>query len=58
MEIADSIEEIKTTCNYCNNKAIINYKHINEIIIKDGSSDIDIGAEDKYGCICWKCWNI
>jgi len=27
MEVADNIEEIKTTCYYCNKKAVFNLKH-------------------------------
>jgi len=56
MEIADSIEEIKTTCNFCTKKAIINLKHNNGKIVKDGSDKIDLGAEDKYLSSCWFCW--
>ena len=57
MEIADSIEEIKTTCYFCNKKAIINFKHRDGKIIKTGNNDVDLGAEEKYLSSCWKCWN-
>jgi thymidine kinase len=61
MEIADNIEEIKTTCVYCNKKAIINAKYKIDgdvkIIIKSGSANIDIGGDDKYQAMCWNCWN-
>ena len=57
MEISDSIEEIKTTCYFCNRKAIINLKHKKGIIIKDGTNDIDLGTEDKYLCSCHECYN-
>jgi thymidine kinase len=56
MEIADSIEEIKTICNYCDTKAIINMKHNNGKSVKDGSDVIDLGCENKYLAVCWKCW--
>jgi len=56
MEIADSIEEIKTTCYFCNKKAIINFKHRDGKIIKSGNDDIDLGADDKYLCACYECW--
>lgn len=58
IELADSIEEIKTTCHFCNKKAIINLKFNNETgnIIKDGSDEVDLGAEDKYLGSCWHCW--
>ena len=60
MEIADSIEEIKTVCNFCEKKAILNakFKIVNEkkVIIKEGTSDPDLGAENKYMAMCWECW--
>jgi thymidine kinase len=56
MEISDSIEEIKTTCYFCNKKAIINFKHRNGKIIKTGNDDIELGDEDKYLCACYECW--
>ena len=31
LEIADSIEEVKTTCHFCNKKAVLNLKHVNGI---------------------------
>ncbi len=61
MEIADSIEEIKTICNFCNKKAIMNMKYtiVNGIekSIKNGSDIPDLGVEDKYLGVCWECWN-
>jgi len=57
MELADSIEEIKTTCINCNKKATINAKFINNEIIYFGSSEPDIGAEEKYKAMCWSCWS-
>lgn len=60
MEIADTIEEIKTICVLCNHKAIINakYKVIDngKTIIKNGTEAIDLGAEEKYQAMCWTCW--
>lgn len=57
MELADSIEEIKNICTFCNKKAIFNMK-INKDgkAIKDGSNDIEIGAEDKYISVCYRCY--
>ena len=61
MELADNIEEIKTICQFCNNKAIINMKYIEKDgekkAVKYGSSDPDIGCEEKYIPVCWSCWN-
>jgi thymidine kinase len=56
LEISDQIEEIKTICNYCNKKAIINMKYIDGIVIKTGSNKPDLGGEDKYLAVCWNCW--
>jgi len=61
MEIADSIEEIKTVCVFCSNKAIINSKYYvqenKQYIIKDGNIQIDLGGNEKYQPLCWNCWN-
>lgn len=57
MELADSIEEIKTICVECNKKAIINAKIIDNQIIYFGSNEPDIGAEEKYKAMCWACWS-
>lgn len=60
LELADSIEEIKTECVMCKKKAIINAKyHIidgEKVIEYDGSSEPDLGMEDKYMQLCWNCW--
>jgi len=57
LELADSIEEIKTVCVQCGKKAIINAKFIDNGIVKEGSSEPDLGAEEKYIAMCWSCWN-
>ena len=56
MELADTIEEIKTICVFCNKKSVVNMKHSNGKIIKEGKSDIELGTEEKYLSSCWKCW--
>ena len=60
-ELADQIEEIKSFCNRCDKKSLINSKFILEnnekITIYDGNKKIDIGSEDKYEPLCWYCWN-
>ena len=56
MELADSIEEIKTTCTFCNKKSIINLKHVDGNIVKDGDNEIELGTEEKYLSSCWVCW--
>jgi thymidine kinase len=61
MEVADSIEEIKTVCVTCSKKAIVNAKFLvddtgRHIIIREGSSEPDLGSEEKYRASCWECW--
>jgi thymidine kinase len=51
LELADSVEEIKTVCNYCNSKAVYNLKIINGDPTVDGPQ-IDLGAEEKYLPVC------
>lgn len=55
-EVADSLEEIKTTCD-CGNRASVNAR-----IDKDGNivtegAQVEVGAEDKYVSLCRKCYN-
>ena len=54
IEIADNISEIKTVCK-CGSKAIINAKVIDGKIVKDGD-EIDIGGNEKYVSLCYKCY--
>lgn len=55
MELADSIEEIKTTCAFCNKKAIFNLKHVNGVANLEGPT-VDLGAEEKYYPTCHTCY--
>ena len=60
LEIADNIEEVKTTCVNCNHKAIINAKFRQaegKIILREGDQ-IEIGGDDLYQPMCWKCWTM
>ena len=56
MELADTIEEIKTICFLCPKKSIINMKFIRGRVIIEGSDEPDLGAEEKYKPVCWSCW--
>ena len=31
-------------------------KYINGIVIKEGDNNPDLGCEEKYLPVCWKCW--
>ena len=55
-ELADSIEEIKTTCAYCTRKAILNLKLIDGRATLEGPT-IDLGTEEKYLPTCYRCWH-
>ena len=50
-ELADSIEELKTTCAYCNRKAIFNLKAVNGEATLSGPSK-QLGAEETYQPVC------
>jgi thymidine kinase len=52
MEVADTIEEVKTTCAFCNSKAVMNLKLINGKATFAGPS-IELGAEEKYLPVCY-----
>ncbi len=54
-EIADTIDEVKSTCN-CGNKTIINARiDSNGDIVEEGAL-VEIGGDDKYVAVCRKCW--
>jgi len=55
MELADSIEEVKATCHFCNRKSIMNLKHVNGLATNEGPA-VDLGAEEKYFPACYKCY--
>ncbi len=55
MELADSIEEVKSTCHFCNRKAIMNLKHLNGKATTEGPS-IELGSEEKYYPACYFCY--
>ena len=62
-ELADTIEEIKTICVLCDRKAIINAKFYvdengNKLTVRDGSDTIELGSEEKYQPMCYRCWKI
>ena len=54
-EVADSIEEVKTTCTYCNRKAIFNLKLVDGKPTLTGPT-IELGAEERYSPTCSTCY--
>lgn len=55
MEIADSIEEVKATCFYCNRKSIMNLKHVDGKATIEGPT-VQLGAEETYLPVCFSCY--
>ncbi len=54
-ELADSVEEIKSSC-YCGCKTIFNARvNSNKEIVTDGEQ-VEIGGDDKYISLCRKCY--
>jgi thymidine kinase len=52
MELADRIEEVKVTCQYCAKKAICNLRFVNGTPTVRGPQ-IQLGAEEQYAPVCW-----
>ncbi len=55
MELADSIEEVKATCYFCNKKSIMNLKHVDGKATLKGPS-VQLGSEEKYLPVCYRCY--
>lgn len=54
-EIADTIDEIKSTCN-CGRKTIINARiDANGDFVEEGEQ-VEIGGDERYVAVCRKCW--
>lgn len=54
-ELADSLEEIKTSCS-CNSKTIVNARvNENKEFITDGEQ-IEVGGNEKYKSVCRNCY--
>ena len=54
IELADTIREIPSMC-HCGKKAIMNARIQNGKIVYSGNQ-IDIGGNDKYTAMCYKCY--
>lgn len=56
MEIADSMEEIKSSC-YCGHKTIFNARiDKNGDVVTEGNQ-VEVGGDDRYISMCRKCYN-
>jgi len=56
-ELADSIEEIKTTCTDCDRKAVFNLKLQNKHPVLHGPT-IELGCEERYLPMCADCYKL
>jgi thymidine kinase len=55
MEIADSIEEVKSICHFCKKKAVMNIRHVDGKPTLTGAQ-VELGAEEKYFPACAPCF--
>lgn len=52
LELADSIEEVKVTCQYCQRKATFNLRLVDGRAAVDGPQ-VQLGADEQYVPVCW-----
>jgi len=52
-ELADTIEEVKTTCHFCNSKATLNLKAVDGVPTTTGPA-VCLGCEELYLPVCYK----
>lgn len=55
-EIADTIDEIKSTCS-CGRKTIVNARIDHRGRIVTDGNQVEIGGDDKYVALCRHCWH-
>ena len=55
LELADSIEEVKVTCQFCNKKAVFNIRFLDGVPTREGAQVV-LGAEDRYAPVCYPCY--
>jgi thymidine kinase len=52
LELADAIEEVKVTCQYCQRKATFNLRLVDGRAAVDGPQVL-LGADEQYVPVCW-----
>ncbi len=57
LELADAIEEVKTTCKFCNRKAVFNLRHDSQGRALLEGPAIQLGAEASYSPTCYTCYH-
>lgn len=55
LELADSIEEVKSICHFCKKKAVMNIRHVDGKASWEGEQ-LDLGTEEKYLPSCASCY--
>lgn len=55
LEIADTIDEIKSTCT-CGRKTIVNARVNSQGEIITEGEQVEIGGNERYIAVCRKCW--
>lgn len=57
--LADTVEEIKSMCSRCDNKATTHLRIVNDLPIFDGEVNLvgDVVGEEKYISVCQTCWH-
>jgi thymidine kinase len=53
LELADRIEEVKVTCQYCQKKATFNLRLVDGEAVVDGPQ-VQLGADETYHPVCWQ----
>lgn len=60
VEVCDEMEEMKSTCSLCTRKSKVNAKYIvrdeERLFFETGTSEPDIGSDEKYQPMCWWCF--
>ena len=55
LEVADTIQEIKTICD-CGNKATVNARIDGDGYIVTQGAQVQLGGNDSYIAMCHRCW--
>ena len=53
LELADRIEEVKVTCQFCRKKATFNQRFVGGKAVSEGPQ-IQLGADESYAPVCWE----
>lgn len=56
LELADTIEEIKNTCQYCNSKAVFNLRFLSESKVALDGPVVLLGGDEMYSPCCYPCY--